>query len=56
MFDLNAFFDGMSKPLLRNAHAKAFGHKGLLNNALIQNETLSFYLVLIIISFRFPCH
>ena len=43
MFDLNAFFDGMSKPLLRNAHAKAFGHKGLLNNALIQNETLSFY-------------
>ncbi|WP_298769726.1 hypothetical protein [uncultured Fibrobacter sp.] len=43
MFDLNAFFDGMSKPLLRNAHAKAFGHKGLLNNALIQDETLSFY-------------
>ncbi|SIO40547.1 hypothetical protein [Fibrobacter sp. UWB11] len=43
MFDLNAFFDGMSKPLLRNAHAKAFGKKGLLNNALIQSETLSFY-------------
>jgi hypothetical protein len=43
MFDLNAFFDGMSKPLLRNAHAKAFGRKGLLNNALIQDETLSFY-------------
>ena len=43
MFDLNAFFDGMSKPLLRNAHAKAFGHKGLLNNALIQDETLSYY-------------
>ena len=43
MFDLNAFFEGMSKPLLRNAHAKAFGHKGLLNNALIQDETLSFY-------------
>ena len=43
MFDLNAFFDGMSKPLLRNAHAKAFGHKGLLNNALIQDETLGFY-------------
>lgn len=43
MFDLNAFFDGMSKPLLRNAHARAFGRKGLLNNALIQSETLSFY-------------
>ena len=43
MFDLNAFFEGMSKPLLRNAHAKAFGHKGLLNNALIQDETLGFY-------------
>lgn len=43
MLDLNAFFDGMSKPLLRNAHAKAFGCKGLLNNALIQSETLSYY-------------
>ena len=43
MFDLNSFFDGMSKPLLRNAHAKAYGHKGLLNNALIQSEALSFY-------------
>ena len=43
MFDLSSFFDGMSKPLLRNAHAKAFGKKGLLNNALIQSETLSFY-------------
>ncbi len=43
MFDLNTFFDGMSKPLLRAAHAKAFGHKGLLNNALIQSEALSFY-------------
>ncbi len=43
MFDLSAFFDGMSKPLLRNAHAKAFGKKGLLNNALIQSETLSYY-------------
>lgn len=43
MFDLNAFFEGMSKPLLRNAHAKAFGHKGLLNNALIQDETLGYY-------------
>ena len=43
MFDLSSFFDGMSKPLLRNAHAKAFGKKGLLNNALIQSETLSYY-------------
>jgi hypothetical protein len=43
MFDLNAFFEGMSKPLLRNAHAKAFGHNGLLNNALIQDETLGYY-------------
>lgn len=43
MFDLNVFFDGMSKPLLRSVHAKAFGHKGLLNNALIQSEALSFY-------------
>ena len=33
----------MSKPLLRNVHAKAFGHKGLLNNALIQSEALDFY-------------
>ena len=43
MFDLNVFFEGMSKPQLRNAHAKAFGQKGLLNNALIQSETFSFY-------------
>ncbi|PWJ68978.1 hypothetical protein BGX12_10633 [Fibrobacter sp. UWR4] len=43
MYDLNSFFDGMSKPLLRNVHAKAFGHKGLLNNALIQSEALDFY-------------
>jgi hypothetical protein len=43
MFDLNVFFEGMSKPQLRNAHAKAFGQKGLLNNALIQSETFSYY-------------
>ena len=43
MFDLNTFFDGMSKPLLRNVHVRAFGHKGLLNNALIQSEALSHY-------------
>lgn len=43
MVNLNTFFDGMSKSLLRAAHAKAFGHKGLLNNALIQSEVLSYY-------------
>lgn len=43
MFDLNSFFDGMSKQLLRGVHAKAFGHKGLLNNALIQSEALSYF-------------
>lgn len=43
MLDLNAFFDGMSKPLLRAAHAKAFGKKGLLNNALILQETLDYF-------------
>lgn len=43
MLELNAFFDGMSKPLLRAAHAKAFGKKGLLNNALILSETLEFF-------------
>lgn len=43
MFDLNSFFDGMSKQILRSVHAKAFGHKGLLNNALIQSEALSYY-------------
>lgn len=43
MLDLNAFFDGMSKPILRAAHAKAFGKKGLLNNALILQETLDFF-------------
>lgn len=43
MFELNAFFDGMSKPMLRNVHAKAYGKKGLLNNALIQTEALSYF-------------
>lgn len=43
MFDLNSFFDGMSKPVLRAAHAKAYGHKGLLNNSLIQSEVVSFF-------------
>jgi hypothetical protein len=43
MMELAAFFDGMSKPMLREVHARAFGKKGLLNNALIQSEVLSFY-------------
>ncbi|MCQ2122584.1 MAG: hypothetical protein MJZ25_00185 [Fibrobacter sp.] len=43
MVNLNTFFDGMSKPLLRAAHVRAFGPKGLLNNALIQSEVLSYY-------------
>ena len=43
MMDLSVFFDGMSKPMLREVHARAFGKKGLLNNALIQSEVLSFY-------------
>ena len=28
MLDLYSFFDGMSKPLLRDVHAKAYGKKG----------------------------
>ncbi|MCF0224901.1 MAG: hypothetical protein HUK20_11590 [Fibrobacter sp.] len=43
MFDLNTYFDGMSKQLLREVHGRAFGHKGLLNNALIQSDVFSFY-------------
>ena len=43
MMDLANFFDGMSKPMLRDVHAQAYGKKGLLNNALIQSEVLSFY-------------
>ena len=43
MMDLSVFFDGMSKPMLREVHAKAYGKKGLLNNALIQSEVVSFY-------------
>ena len=43
MLDLYSFFDGMSKPLLRDVHAKAYGKKGLLNNALIQSEVMSFF-------------
>lgn len=43
MLDLASFFDGMTKPQLRDAHVKAYGKKGLLNNALIQSEVLSFF-------------
>ncbi|SOE76304.1 hypothetical protein SAMN05720781_2057 [Fibrobacter sp. UWT3] len=43
MFDLKSFFDGMSKPLLRDVHARAYGKKGLLNNALIQSEVLTYF-------------
>ncbi len=43
MLDLVSFFEGMSKSMLRDVHARAYGKKGLLNNALIQAEVLSFY-------------
>ena len=43
MLDLFSFFDGMSKPLLRDVHAKAYGKKGLLNNALIQTEVMKYF-------------
>jgi hypothetical protein len=43
MMNLAEFFDGMSKSMLRDVHAMAYGKKGLLNNALIQSEVLSFY-------------
>lgn len=43
MLDLCSFFDGMSKPLLREVHARAYGKKGLLNNSLIQSEVVSFF-------------
>ena len=43
MLDLFSYFDGMSKSLLRDVHAKAYGKKGLLNNALIQSEVMSYF-------------
>lgn len=43
MLELRDFFDGMSKSMLRDVHAKAYGKQGLLNNALIQTEVLSFF-------------
>lgn len=43
MLDLRDFFEGMSKTMLRDVHARAYGKQGLLNNALIQSEVLSFF-------------
>lgn len=43
MLDLREFFEGMSKSMLRDVHARAYGKKGLLNNALIQAEVQDFY-------------
>jgi len=43
MLDLVRFFEGMSKSMLRDVHARAYGKKGLLNNSLIQVEVLSFF-------------
>ena len=40
MLELSTFFDGMPKQLLRHAHERAYGKKGLLNNALIQLEVM----------------
>lgn len=43
MLELKSYFDGMTKPMLKEIHARAYGKKGLLNNALIQAEVLSFF-------------
>lgn len=43
MLDLREFFEGMSKSMLRDVHAKAYGKKGLLNNALIQSEVQDYF-------------
>ena len=43
MLDLFSYFDGMSKSLLRDVHAKTNNKKGLLNNALIQSEVMSYF-------------
>ena len=43
MLGLREFFEGMSKTMLRDVHARAYGKKGLLNNALIQSEVQDFY-------------
>lgn len=43
MFDIKAFLDGLSKPQLKELHAKAYASKGLLNNAKIFSETFAFF-------------
>ena len=43
MLDLREFFEGMSKSMLREVHAHAYGKKGLLNNALIQAEVQDYF-------------
>lgn len=43
MFDVKAFLDGLSKPQLKELHAKAYASKGLLNNAKIFSETYAFF-------------
>ena len=43
MLDLRDFFEGMSKSMLRDVHAHAYGKKGLLNNALIQAEVQEYF-------------
>ncbi len=43
MLAVKDFLDNMAKPQLKELHAKAFGSKGLLNNAKILSETLEFF-------------
>lgn len=43
MLAVKDFLDGMAKPQLKELHVKAFGSKGLLNNAKILSETLGFF-------------
>ena len=43
MLALREFFEGMSKSMLRDVHAHAYGKKGLLNNALIQQEVQEYF-------------
>ncbi len=43
MLAVKDFLNNMAKPQLKELHAKAFGSKGLLNNAKILSETLEFF-------------
>lgn len=43
MLAVKDFLDNMAKPQLKELHAKAFGSRGLLNNAKILSETLEFF-------------